>query len=125
MKPVPGTRKVRDHCPGTFHALRGLCKKKQSTLAGMGFDSKCDFALPTIFLGLLLCSWTWSIIFCWDPTFSCQWLFSSELLNNCQQRQLSNCSSIKCSIFFKELCFKIHFGCSFKKIQSGNLKHYE
>ena len=25
----------------------------------MGFDSKCDFAPPTIFLGLLLCPWTW------------------------------------------------------------------
>ena len=25
----------------------------------MGFDSKCDFVPPTIFLGLLLCPWTW------------------------------------------------------------------
>ena len=29
----------------------------------MGFDSKCDFAPSTIFLGLLLCPWTWGIIF--------------------------------------------------------------
>ena len=27
------------------------------TLAGMGFDSKSDFAPPTILLGLLLCPW--------------------------------------------------------------------
>ena len=51
----------------------------QASLAGMGFDSKCDFAPPTILLGLLLCSWMHGIFFRWDPTFSCQWLFSSEL----------------------------------------------
>ena len=28
---------------------------------GLGFDSKCDFSSPTIFLGLLLCPWTWGI----------------------------------------------------------------
>ena len=27
------------------------------SLVGMGFDSKCDFAPPTILLGLLLCPW--------------------------------------------------------------------
>ena len=31
------------------------------SLVGMGFDSKPDFAPPTILLGLLLCSWAWSI----------------------------------------------------------------
>ena len=36
-----------------------------------GFDSKCDFSPPTIFLGLPLCPWTWGICFRWDPTFSC------------------------------------------------------
>ena len=30
-------------------------------LVGMGFDCKCYLAPPTIFLGLLLCSWTWGI----------------------------------------------------------------
>ena len=33
------------------------------SLVGMGFDSKCDFVPPTIFLGLLLCLWTWGIFF--------------------------------------------------------------
>ena len=28
---------------------------------GMGFDSKCKLAPPTILLGLLLCSWVWGI----------------------------------------------------------------
>ena len=32
-----------------------------ASLAGMGFDSKCEFAHPTILLGLLLCPWTWGI----------------------------------------------------------------
>ena len=27
----------------------------------MGFDSKCEFAPPTVLLGLLLCPWTWGI----------------------------------------------------------------
>ena len=33
------------------------------SLAGMGFDSKCDFAPPTVLLGLLLCLWTWDTFF--------------------------------------------------------------
>ena len=36
----------------------------------MGFDSKCDFAPPAVFLGLLLCPWTWDI--------------SSKLLQPCE-----------------------------------------
>ena len=32
-----------------------------ASLTGMGFDSKCNFAPPTILLGLLLCPWTWGI----------------------------------------------------------------
>ena len=32
-----------------------------ASLACKGFDSKLDFALPTILLGLILCSWTWGI----------------------------------------------------------------
>ena len=51
----------------------------QVSLARMGFGSKCDFSLPTIMLGLLFCPWMWGIFFWWDPTLSCQWLFSSEL----------------------------------------------
>ena len=30
-----------------------------ASLLGMGFDSKCNFAPPTIFLGFLLCPWMW------------------------------------------------------------------
>ena len=32
-----------------------------TSLAGMGFDSKGEFAPPTILLGLLLCPWMWGI----------------------------------------------------------------
>ena len=32
-----------------------------ASLEGMQFDSKCDFAPPTILLGLLLCTWMWDI----------------------------------------------------------------
>ena len=42
----------------------------------MWFDSKCDFAPPTVLLGLLLCLWMWDILFWWDPTFSCEWLLA-------------------------------------------------
>ena len=42
----------------------------QASLMAMGFDSKRDFAPPTILLGLLLCPWTWGIFFGWDPTLS-------------------------------------------------------
>ena len=31
------------------------------SLAGVGFDSKCEFAPPIILLGLLLWPWTWGI----------------------------------------------------------------
>ena len=51
----------------------------QASLVGMGLDSKHDFAPSTILLGLLLCLWMWGIFFWWDPTFTCQWLFSSKL----------------------------------------------
>ena len=27
----------------------------------------------------LLCPWTWGVFFWWNPTFSCQWFFSSKL----------------------------------------------
>ena len=30
-----------------------------ASLVGMGFDSKCDFAPSTVWLGLLLCRWMW------------------------------------------------------------------
>ena len=36
----------------------------------MGFDTKCDFAPPTILLGLLLCPWAWGIFFWWDLALS-------------------------------------------------------
>ena len=35
-----------------------------ASLVGKGFDSKCDFTPPTIFLGLLLCPWMWGILEC-------------------------------------------------------------
>ena len=43
--------------------LTGFVRALQSSLVGMGFDSKCNFAPPTVLLGLLLCPWTWGIFF--------------------------------------------------------------
>ena len=57
---------------------QGFVWALQVSLVDMGFDSKCDFTLPTIFLGLLLCPWTWGIFFWWDQTFSCPWLLSCK-----------------------------------------------
>ena len=56
-----------------------FCLSSQASLVGMGFDSKCNFTPPTVFLGLLLCPWTWGIFFWWDPTFSCRELSNSAL----------------------------------------------
>ena len=39
------------------------CLSPRVSLAGIGFDSNCDFAPPTIILGLLFCPWTWDIFF--------------------------------------------------------------
>ena len=55
--------------------LRGLVWALWASLAGMGFDSKRDFAPFTILLGLLLCPWTWGIFVWCDATFSFWWLF--------------------------------------------------
>ena len=33
----------------------------RESMAGTGFNSKCEFMSPTILLGLLLCPWMWSI----------------------------------------------------------------
>ena len=51
----------------------------QVSLADVGFDSNPNFTPLTILLGLFFCPWKWGIFFSWDPAFSCQWLFSSEL----------------------------------------------
>ena len=38
-----------------------VCLSSLSILVCVGFHSKCNFAPPTIFLGLLLCPWRWGI----------------------------------------------------------------
>ena len=40
-----------------------VCLSLQVSQAGMGFDSKCNFAPPTILLGLLFWPWMWGIFF--------------------------------------------------------------
>ena len=50
-----------------------------ASLVGTGFDSKYSFTPPTVLLGLLLFPWTWGVLFWWDPTFSCRWLFCRKL----------------------------------------------
>ena len=62
---------------GLVHTRFWLSPRSMS--GGLGFDSKCDFAPPTVLLGLLLCPWTWGIFFWWDPTFSWWWLLSRKL----------------------------------------------
>ena len=80
LKPSSGSVSVGSLGPGA-HPVRtfgGLVWALQASLAGMGFDSKCDFAPLTVLLGLLLCPWTWGIFFWWDPTFSFWWLFTAS-----------------------------------------------
>ena len=42
---------------------KSLVLTLRASLVGMGLHSKCDFAPPTILLGLLLCPWMWGIFF--------------------------------------------------------------
>ena len=46
------------------------------SLAGIGFDSKCEFAPHTILLGLLLCPWMWGISLQLLQCLSSYWGFS-------------------------------------------------
>ena len=48
--------------PGSWWA-QGFVWALWASLAMMGFDSKRDFAPPTVLLGLLLCPWMWRIFF--------------------------------------------------------------
>ena len=47
-----------------------------ASLVGMGFDSKCEFAPPTILLRLLLCPWTWDISSHLLQSLPSYWCFS-------------------------------------------------
>ena len=85
-QPLPLQGTLKQSKAGLVQSLWGLWMHTRfyfwtlhASLAGMGFDSKHDFAPPTILLGLLLCPWMWGIFFWWDLTFSCWWLFSSQL----------------------------------------------
>ena len=83
--PGPPQETLKHSKAGLTQSLWGLlvhtrfCLSPPSISVGMGFDSRHDFSPPTILLGLLLCAWMWDIFFWWDPTFSCQWLFSGKL----------------------------------------------
>ena len=63
--PVPPLETLKSSSVSVFVGSLGpfVHKVSLNTLSisgGMGFDSKCDFTPPTIFLGLL-CPWTWCI----------------------------------------------------------------
>ena len=62
-------------CTGFIWAL-------QASLAGLGFDSRHDFAPPIILLGFLLCPWTWGIFF-----------FFGEI----QHSPVDGCSVVSCN----------------------------
>ena len=57
------------------------------SLASMRFHSKHDFIPLIVFLGLILCPWMLGIFFWWPPTFSCWWLFISELQIWCSHKR--------------------------------------
>ena len=60
------TKTLKGRCGSVGSLGSGACKvfwALRASLAGMQFDSKHDFAPPTILLGLLLCTWTQSIFF--------------------------------------------------------------
>ena len=80
LKSRSGSVSCRGHCsfPWVLVCTRFVCTFREF-LVGMRFDSKSDCTSPTVLLGLLFCPWTWGISFWWDPTSSCQRLFSSKL----------------------------------------------
>ena len=80
---------------GVFWFAQSFVWALWASLAGMDFDSKCDFTPTSIFLVLLLCLCMWGISLWWDPKFSCWWLFSSELQfwSSFLQEKMSTCPS--------------------------------
>ena len=67
--PVPTQETLKHSKAGLAQSLWGLLVHTgfvwalRTSLAGMVFDSKWDFAPPTILLGFLLCPWTWVSFF--------------------------------------------------------------
>ena len=57
-----------------------FCLSPRVSLEDKGFDSKWDFAPPTILLGLLLCPWTWGIFF-----------------GGIQHSPVGGCSAVRCN----------------------------
>ena len=76
LKHSSGSISVWSLCPGAHK----VCLSPPRSLAGMRFDSKHDFAPPTLLLGLLFCPWMWGIFFWWDTAFSC-WQCSAASCN--------------------------------------------
>ena len=66
----------RSWCP------QGFAWAFWASLTGMGFDSKHDFFLPTILLGLLLCSWIWGVFF---------------FFGGIQHSLVNGCSAVSCN----------------------------
>ena len=62
QSPCPRVRPLLTRAStGDAQTLKG--RSESVCMGASGFDSKCDFAPPTILLGLLLCSWMWGIFF--------------------------------------------------------------
>ena len=81
---------------GVSWCAQGFVWALQVSLEGMGFDSKCSFAPPTVFLGLLLCPWTWGIFFFFwcDPTSSCPTVVQQQVvILEFSQEKMSACPS--------------------------------
>ena len=71
--PVAGHCRRLKHRSGSVSGswcTQGFVWALQASLIHIGFDSKHDFAPPTVLLGFLLCPQTWSIFLWWDPVFS-------------------------------------------------------
>ena len=64
--PIPLQEILRHNSGSVFVGSLGpgvhkVCLNPWASVEGMGFDSKHDFTPPTVFLGLLICPWTWGI----------------------------------------------------------------
>ena len=82
----------------------------QASLACMGFDSKRDFFPPTIWLGLLLCLWTWGIFFGGGPNILLSMIVKQRaVILEFSQEKMSELPSFLPSLHFCVKCLNFYF----------------
>ena len=108
---------------------QGFVWALQTSPVGMGFDSKCNFAPPTILLGLLFCLWMWGIFFCvcgnqHSPVDGCSAAScNSGVLTGEDAHVLLFCHIVvlttNCGNFFKDMEMPDHLTCLLRNLYAS------